>query len=349
MKGLSRIAVALLVSAGSLAATAQENTATGWSWDHYGSLRMQVESVRPDRRAGFGSYSGLRDAYSRFGANLAYRFDGGARAFAQIEVPFDSANFRLRDPYDQGGFGRDEAEPLRIARVGLEGRFGTLSLGQQWMPYYNAIAAPVDWFSSYYSGFATYTTPRVRNTVAWYSPRVGGFGVAASWSAPHGNKLSTARIDDRRWQATASWNDGPLTIAAGLDDRGNADGYRDRLYGLTTTWQREAWYLAFKYERTDTNVPGAFYGDDQQAYNLLGAYTRGRNTWKLMVARVEGYGEDTVHFGVDHRYSDALTFFAEFYSESETAAITDRRRGLDRYDATVSGGRALSLGLRYDF
>src|SRR5690606_20875669 len=83
MKGLSRIAVALLVSAGSLAATAQENTATGWSWDHYGSLRMQVESVRPDRRAGFGGYTGLRDAYSRFGANLAYRFDGGARAFAQ--------------------------------------------------------------------------------------------------------------------------------------------------------------------------------------------------------------------------------------------------------------------------
>lgn len=321
----------------------------GWSWDFYASLRTHAEYVEPDNRDVIDRYNGLRDAYSRLGGNLSYRFDDGPRVFAQLEVPFDSANFRLRDPYDQGGFGRDEAEPLRIARVGVEGGLGTLSLGQQWMPYYNAIAAPVDWFSSYYSGFATYTTPRVRNTVAWYSPRVAGFGVAASWSAAHGNKKSTARIEDERVQATASWTGGPWVLALGMDDRGHPDGYRDRLYGAAATWTQDAWYLALKYERTDTNVPGAFYGDDQQAFNLLGAYTAGRNTWKLMLARVEGYGEHTVHAGVDHRYNERLTLFAEFYREGATSGITARRHGLDRFDAATSGGRAFALGFRYDF
>lgn len=322
---------------------------TGWEWDAYASLRTQFEHVTPGNRDFMSRYTGLRDAYSRFGGRLGYRLDGGRRLFAEIEVPFDSANFRLRDPYDQGGFGRDEAEPLRVARFVAEGSLGSLSLGQQWMPYYNAIAAPVDWFSSYYSGFATYTTPRVRNTVAWSSPRVNGFGVAGSWSAPHGNKQSTARIDDRRIQATASWEGGPWTLAVGMDDRGNADGHRDRLYGLATTWTKDAWYLALKYERTDTNVPGAFYGDNQQAINLLGAYTAGRNTWKLMLARVEGYGENTVHAGVDHRVNDKLTLFAEVYREGATSGITARRQGLDRYDAATNGGRTVVAGVRYDF
>src|SRR5690606_9766206 len=162
MKKLMRLAPA---TAGLIAlpALAEES---GWSLDYYASLRSQFEYVSPGKHDAIDAYTGMRDAYSRFGGNLAYRFNDGIRLFAQIEVPFDSANFRLRDPYDQGDSSRDDAEPLRIARIGAEGPFGTLSLGQQWMPYYNAIAAPVDWFSSYYSGFATYTTPRVRDTVA---------------------------------------------------------------------------------------------------------------------------------------------------------------------------------------
>ena len=39
-----------------------------------------------------------------------------------------------------------------------------------WMPYYNAIAYPVDMFSSYYSGFATYTTFRQGDTISYYTP-----------------------------------------------------------------------------------------------------------------------------------------------------------------------------------
>ena len=66
---------------------------------------------------------------------------------------------------------------------------------------------------------------------------------------------------------------------AGVDDRGNGDGFRDRLYGLAATWSDGPWYLAAKYERTETDNPNAFYGDDQQAFNLLGAYTEAWLLW----------------------------------------------------------------------
>jgi len=37
------------------------------------------------------------------------------------------------------------------------------------------------------------------------------------------------------------------------------------------------------------------------------------------------------------------------YHEAETAALTARRGGLADVDAAYGGGRALAVGLRYDF
>ena len=48
---------------------------------------------------------------------------------------------RLRDPYDQD-------EPISHRQRWREGTLGALTYGQQWMPYYNAVAAPVDMFST---------------------------------------------------------------------------------------------------------------------------------------------------------------------------------------------------------
>ncbi len=82
---------------------------------------------------------------------------------------------------------------------------------------------------------------------------------------------------------------------------------------------------------------------------MFAGYTLGRNTFKLMLADVENYGERIAHLGVDHQYNDALKFFVEIYQEAETAAINERRGGLDGFNAAASGGRAIAAGLRYDF
>ncbi len=317
----------------------------------YGSLRTQLESVSPDRRERLGSYTGLRDAYSRLGISAQYPLSGGPVLFGQLEIPLDSARLRVRDPYDQGDPGRPDGQKLRLALAGLRGSLGTVTLGQQWMPYYNAIAAPVDTFSSYYSGFATYTAPRVAETLAYASPDFHGFSLAGAIASSDGNQRSTSRIDDRRWQLTASYASGPARIAAGIDDRGNAGFGRNRLYGLSAAWQAGNLGLAAKYELFDTGnrQAGSFTSDGNQALNLYGSYAMGKNTVRVMLARLENYGGNIVHLGLDHQFSDDLKFFAEYYREAETAALTPRRGGLSDFDAAISGGKAFVVGVRYDF
>lgn len=318
------------------------------SYNFYSSIRMQAETVIPDNQQAMSDYHGLRDAYSRVGFNAAYSFSEDTSFFSQLELPFDSANFRFADSYDQGEVGRDKKENIRVGLIGLTSQVGTLTAGQQWMPYYNAITFPVDQFSSFYSGFATYTTFRVKETLAYQSPLLNGFSFGGSYSTRHGNIRSPSRIDDRRIQAVASYQLAETRLAIGMDDRGNASGFKDRLYGMTVSHAIGAWSVAVKYELTDTDNPNSFYGDKAQAINLYSAYHHGKNTYKMMLANIEGYGEAIIHLGVDHRISQDLRVFAEFYQEQETAAITAKQAGLDGFDANIRGGKLFLVGFRYD-
>lgn len=319
--------------------------------DFYGSLRTQLETVSPDRDDRLNRYTSLRDAYSRAGVTAEYPLSTKLALTGQLEIPFDSANFRIRDPYDQGDALRPHGQQLRIAQIGLRGDFGSLAYGQQWMPYYNAIALPVDMFSSYYSGFATYTITRAAETIAYSTPEFNGFSLSAAHTGSRGNERSTSRIDARRWQVAATYSFGDSQLAAGVDDRGNAGFGRNRIYGFSASHTVDKLYLALKYEIFDTenHQRGSFSTDGNQAINLFGSYAMGRNTIKLMLAKVENYGDHVVHLGIDHRVSDDLKVFAEYYREAQTAAITPRRGGLNDFDASIGGGHAIAVGVRYDF
>lgn len=319
--------------------------------EFHGSLRTQVEAVRPDRRERLDAYTSLRDAYSRVGVKADYPLGGALVLTGELEIPIDTANLRVRDPYDQGDAARPHGQRLRIAQLGLRGSFGALAYGQQWMPYYNAIAAPVDRFSSYYTGFATYTVVRVADTVTYASPEFKGFSVSAAHAGSSGNKRSPSRIDDRRWQLAATYAFGNTRLAAAVDDRGHAGHGRDRLFGLSASHAGEQLTLAIKVERfsTGNRQPGSFSRDGNLAVNLFGSYAVGRNTFKLMLAKVENYGDRIVHLGVDHHFSDDLLVFAEYYREANTAALTRRRGGLADADAGIGGGQAIAVGIRRDF
>lgn len=324
-----------------------ETIASPFSYAFYASLRMQAESVRPDNEAALGSYRGFRDAFSRVGVNLQYALSPQTAVFAQLEIPFDSANFRFRDSYDQGGAGRDSAEDQRIARVGISSHYGSIVAGQQWMPYYNAITFPVDQFSTFYSGFATYTTFRVKETIAYQSPDFNGFSFGGSYSSQAGNARSPSRIDDRRIQAVASYQHENTRLAVGMDDRGNGQGFSDRVYGATLLQNFGNWTAALKYEVTESNNPNSFFGDNAEAYNVFTSYRHGKNLYKVMLADVESYGEAVIHIGMDHHLTEDLTLFAEFYQEQETAALTAKQAGVDGFDAETGGGKIIAAGFRY--
>jgi len=320
-----------------------------FSYNFYSSIRMQAESVNTDNEQAMSSYRGLRDAYSRVGVNTNYAFNQKTSIFTQLELPFDTVNMRFRDPYDQGQVGRENAENIRVGLIGLISPIGTVTAGQQWMPYYNEIIFPVDQFSSFYSGFATYTTFRVKETLAYKSPLWKGVSFGGSYTTRHGNNRSPSRINVRRIQTVVSYQMGSSRLAVGMDDRGNANGYTDRLYGASWSYAFERWSFAAKFEATDTDNPNSFYGDAAKALNFYTAYQKGKNTYKVMLANVEGYGETILHLGVDHRINNNLRLFAEFYQEQETAAITSKKAGLEGFDSNVQGGKIFLLGFRYDF
>ena len=308
-------------------------------FDFYGSLRIQAESVNPDVGV-FDDYAGIRDAYSRIGFNATHTLADGIDGYAQLELPFDTANLAVQDPWDQN-------EDIRVARLGVKGRYGDLSIGQMWMPYYNAIAYPVDMFSSYYSGFATFTSFRLGDTVSYYTPSFAGFSGAVAYSHENGAAKSGGGMDDRI-QATLSYNHEGLTLSGGLDQLGGVNDAR--IWGASLMWQaNEALYIGAKYEQHDSDLNTGYGADGDAAVNLYAGYMIGKNTLKAMLADVDNYGEQIVHLGVDHQYSKSLKFFAEYYSEDETAAITARRAGAADTCWACDGGWVATVGLRYDF
>jgi predicted porin len=301
----------------------------------YGSLRTQVEAVSADNVAvgEDDSYVALRDAYSRFGVNASYDLENGTVLGAKIEVPFNTQNFNAEDPtyFDD--------QSIRVGKITAAGDWGSMMIGKGWLPYYNNIAYPVDMFSSFYSGWATYAMFR-EYAVSYTTPSLSGL------------KLTAAAIEldpsgDRGAQYVASYSRDGYTIAYGYEDM--EDDMNDT-HGLTLSYRDGPFYAAVKAEEMK---PAS--GEKQRIYNLYASYDYEDYTFKGMVAE----GDDghwapgfSTQFGVDYRYNDALTLFAEYFMEEKSYAILKKKP--DSYDPLVSyaqdsDGQAFLVGVRYDF
>ncbi|SIT69102.1 Outer membrane protein (porin) [Ectothiorhodosinus mongolicus] len=300
------------------------------TFDFYGSARFQVESVSPD---GADSYTGTRDAYSRIGFNAEYAPAENFAIVGQLELPLDLANRKVQDPAN------GQSEDVRIAMVGVTGDFGGLYYGRQWLPYYNAIAFPVDMFSSFYSGFATWASFRVDNTLSYYSPSFNGFSFAGSWSENGGPG------NDDQITLTASYSFNDTTLSLGAAENGFSTKGRD--YGVSVMHSIGDWYIGAKYEMRDNNDAS----DGDKAANLFVSYNLGQHTFKGMIAKVDNYGGDIYHLGYDFQVRSDLTLFVDYYSEDEGAAIAKEARLEPFADFTnnVAGGSAFAVGARFDF
>ncbi|WP_018951607.1 MULTISPECIES: porin [unclassified Thioalkalivibrio] len=328
-------AVALALFLGPHAAFAQQEGAGGVEFDFYGSLRLQYEAADPE---GFDSYDGFRDAYSRMGFNANYEINEGVNAFAQLEVPIDLANGKIQDPFN------GEDEDIRIGKIGLDGAFGTVAYGRDWMPYYNAIAFPVDMFYSYQSGFATYTTFRESDSVMYYSPDFDGFSFAGAYSANSG-----ADGDDR-YQLTGSYAVDDTTLSIGVDDLNGENN--QRIWGLSAMHSMGPLSLAAKVEYIESDNNAV---DGDVAANIYAAYRMGQHTFHGTYANVDNYGENIYHLGYAFNWMDGLTLFAEYYYEEEsTGAVPEfkaRDTGTDPIGFGTGDGsnNAFMVGMHYSF
>jgi len=311
--------------------------------DFYGSLRVQAETVNPDSGVGYssgdtGSYAGLRDAYSRIGLNAGWQATESVKVFGQLEIPLDVANFAVQDPYNHE---RD----IRVAQVGLETEQGTVAYGQMWLPYYNSVAYKVDRFSTYYSGYATFATFRAYNAISYYSPSFNGVSVGAGYIIGTDSTRADTRSEDS-YQLTLNYANNGTDVSLAVDNQRGAND--TQLFGFAIGQQIDNLYIGAKAEVFNSDDNSGGYGaDGTTAYNLYADYTVGSNTFKLMLAEVENYGETIVHVGVDHQVDKNLKVFAEFYKQEELNAIANQKANFT--DSLTGGGNVVAAGLRYDF
>lgn len=306
--------------------------------DLYGSLRVGVEAVSPDGGSD-DDYTGLRDAYSRVGIKITEEINSDWNFLAQVELPLDVANLDIHAPDD------DEVD-IRVAKVQVSGPLGTLWYGRGWLAYYNAIAYPVDYFSSYYSGFATLTSFRREKTLYYASPSFKGVSFAASTTDENGSGVKRNRN-----QYTLSYAGNGITLAAGLDD--NVGATDTSIWGVAATYTTGPWYIAAKYEELDSDTSSS---DGKGAKNLLVQYAiDDKNTVRGMVADVDAwsFGDTVLHLGWDHKYNDDLKVFVEYYQEESAAAISTSNDSFPVNGGTITGnndgGQVITAGVRYDF
>ncbi|NNJ91681.1 MAG: porin, partial [Gammaproteobacteria bacterium] len=256
-----------------------------------------------------------------FGAKATYTINDEWSLLGQLEAPFDLANMELQSPWDA-------TEDYRIAKLQISGPLGTAWYGRGWLAFYNYITYPVDYFSSYYSGWQTYTSFRKSQTFYYGSPTLAGFKF---------DFANTDEDDNDRNQYVLSYSNSGLGVAIGRDDYDGAT-----IDGASVSYSNGPWYLALKYEQQDPDNAS----DLETIAGLVQYAIDEKNKVRGYLADGEGVGQEVFQIGFDHQYNDATSFFAEYYDEVGAAAV-NAERDPAKYNAV--GGSVFTFGVRYDF
>ncbi|RKQ69186.1 putative porin [Litorimonas taeanensis] len=322
--------LAALLGGGLCPAAAQAQTASDTDLELYGSWRLHANYVSVDESSnpeGDGEL-GLTDAYSRLGAKLRFG-DEAIKITARYEVNINSADLELGDP----SFFDDEDS--RLYSVKAEGKFGTVLVGKDWLPYYNNIGYPVDYFSSIYAGYTTYAYFR-EHQITYITPRVNGFSGSLA-------RMQRTGGGAKGWHYALSYVKNGVTLAAGREDM---DGAEADTQGVALSYTHKDWYLAGKYEKND--IAGTIYNGFVQ-------YRRGPYSFKAGLGLGDQYSGDTYHLGVDYHLNAQFKLFTEFYAEELNYALlrNDAQRASDYFGAGGFGvrqnGKAILTGFRWDF
>ena len=347
---LSAATLASLAALGSLPAHAEMEVTP------YGSLRIQTEAVSVDEAqpGEDDSYTGLRDAYSRLGARATYNDLDWVDITATVEFPINSALMRAEDPTFFQSFYKGNNKPRVADIAATTDNLGSLRVGTQWLAYYNTVAYPVDFFSSFYSGYATQATFR-RDAATYTTPSVGGLTGTVS-AVDLTDEGGTSYLDT--WQYALSWALGDLTLGLAYQDSEQDSGDQADQLGASLAYVMGGWRFAAKVEQLQSN-DDALLEEDPVTYNLYGSYSWNKYTVKAMFANGEDSDDpaaffqgDSYQLGLDYQYSEKLKLFADyFYEELGYAIYTPTSRSFNPLAGyqVDSDGQAISLGLRYDF
>ncbi|WP_067223813.1 porin [Marinomonas gallaica] len=245
---MKKTLVAIAVSSAALtsvSAFAAEDTV---NFDVYGNIQL----VYADSDA---NDSEITDNGSTFGFQGSTAINDDLTGFFKYELEADADEKTS-----------DIAVNLDQAYVGLQGGFGKVQVGSFDSIYNNAIQDTYDQFE--YFGIKNAELTKEGDTIAYFSPSMGGFEVqlSAQFKGKAESEVGNGTEDGTALTAVAKYSVDALTIAAGYDSlenntaRSNADS---ATYGVSATFQA-----------TPALSVGAKWEEEEDQNSIIGLATR---------------------------------------------------------------------------
>ncbi|PIE25544.1 MAG: porin [Neptuniibacter caesariensis] len=205
----------------------------------YGSLRLSL--LKAD-----GSSMSLNDNTSRIGLKGSSELFSGNKAIYQFENAVSA---------DQSGWGVG-----RLAIIGVQGDFGTAQFGRMWTPHYLWTASATDILDNDASGLDAGFT-RVGDALAYISPNMSGFQVAAAITADGGVNNNNVDI----YHIAAKYAMDGLTVAGSYLRNTNAD---TDTAALAVSYAADAFYIGARIQDDEMN-----HGANGDEWSIAGSYT----------------------------------------------------------------------------
>lgn len=320
----------------------------------YGNLNVGIEYRMVDdinnQDLGYDDHFELQDAYSGIGVKGEHDIEPGLTAFYDYKVSLDLGTGKLGESDQTSWEGVSDVEE-NVAKVGLKGKYGAVSVGRMWNAYYNRVSYTTDHFSSGWTGFDTYAAFQLNRMLTYQSPAMDGFSFAVNI------KLQDSKAEDAeqdRYIFGATYSLPSTTLNFGFDNLGdNPD-----LFGFSIAHTIGALTLSGKFESL---VDGASDGGDANLATILVEYVAGKNTFKFHVAEGDypaylGIDDDEgseIGIGVDHAINQNLYLFAEYHTSDDYCAydITENGLGNGSYSNGIAGlsCSVLTTGVHYSF
>ncbi|MHB1188514.1 porin [Thiobacillus sp.] len=365
MKKILAVAIASAFAAPAFAATANV--------DVYGSINVSIENVDNDT----SSWNRMVTNNNSFlGFKGSEDLGGGLKAVWQLETNIQPDGSQS-NAADAGLF-----YGTRNSYIGLAGGFGTVITGTHDTPYKMA-TGPLDIFVGTlgdYNGVfgnvagnpSAFFDLRTGNTIAYLSPKFGGFDVKAAYvmgleaAEPVGQDRSSA------WSLSGTYANGPLFATAAYEKH-NSVGTTACNVGATClgsgTLDRDAWKLGVGYTFGSFKV-GALYesidGDlgtsvAHDSWGLNGAYNMGAITLKASYAKageidnaagveVNNSGADMWAVGADYALSKRTVVQLTYAKmDNDSAGLWDLGQGQQVSGAAGADITGFSLGMKHTF
>ncbi len=233
---------------------------------------------------------------SRIGAKMSEDLGNGLKGFGRFEIKLDTAT---ATGFNAGG---------RLGYVGISGAFGSVALGQQWGPYYNALGA-FDVYNA--SGAEFFQGPfRLSNSLVYSAPSSDMFSgqialVMNGFDATVANDQTG--VDEVHVGATFSF--GPATLGVGyVSDQVNNN---NDLFGATLSLAFGNATIFFNGESRQQAV-----GSDTKTYHVVGQFKSGKTRYRAGFSTNDATNDDAFQLGVEHKLTGTFRVWAEYENKS---------------------------------